>query len=209
LELNKTMKSLRLPALAMAALIAAAGAAGAQTPPSPPPATASAHPWAEGMHEHMEAMHAARLRALHEALNIRPDQEAAFQTFAASMHGGDGDHPGGPDGKMGEHPMMGGHDGMGAMTMAPMTAPERLDAMAHRMDEHMARMRERFQRHLTAVKVFYAVLDANQKHTFDGLLVLLGHPGMEHEGMGPDGWGHGDMGHGDMGHGGMGGHDAD
>ncbi len=39
--------------------------------------------------------------------------------------------------------------------MVAMTTPERLDMMARRMDDHIAEMRERFQRHSVAIKGLY------------------------------------------------------
>ena len=167
------MKS--LPALAFAATLALASAAAAQMGPPPPPPPGAmggpGHGW-DGMREHHAMRAEARLHALHDALNIRPDQEGAFQAFAASMK---------PESQMGPD-----HDGMdidrdGA---ASMPLPERLDAMAHKMDEHVARMREGFARHAAAVKALYAVLSPEQRHTLDALPVLIGHPGMG-GGMGP------------------------
>ena len=182
------MKS--LPALAFAAAVALAGAATAQMGPPPPPPGAMGgpgHGW-QGMREHHAMRAEARLHALHDALNIRPDQEGAFQAFAASMKPEPGpDGPGGP-----------GADGMrDSSDMRRMTVPERLDQMARKLDERVARMREGLARHAAAVKALYAVLSPEQRHTLDALPILIGHPGMgpgmgpEHDGMEP---GHG-MGH--------------
>ena len=117
------------------------------------------------MHEHMEA-HA---KAMHDILAIRPDQESAWQAFTASMvppHHPDMDHHG---------------EGHGAA----MTTPERLDRMAAEMTEHQAA----FQRHVAAVKRFYAVLSPQQQKAFDAMSAMMmqhmGHGGpMEHHGMG-------------------------
>jgi hypothetical protein len=65
--------------------------------------------------------------------------------------------------------------GHGRPDLAGMTTPERLDAMARMMDERMTRMRERFQRHATAVKALYAVLSPEQRRTLDALPGLMGH----------------------------------
>jgi hypothetical protein len=122
-----------------------------------------------GWMQHHQMREAARLKAFHDALNIRPDQEAAFNGLAESMKPeprpqGQG---AGPGDAMRDH-----------QAMAAMTTPERLDMMAHKMDERMSRMRERFQRHATAVKALYAQLSPEQRKTFDALPGLLGHHGM-------------------------------
>ena len=184
----------RVSALAFAAALGFAAVAQAQPapPPPPPPPGMAMHAWNRdggGDPRAMHAMHAAaRLKALHDALNIRPDQEGAFQAFAASMKPEPGpDGPGGP-----------GADGMrDSSDMRRMTVPERLDQMARKLDERVARMREGLARHAAAVKALYAVLSPEQRHTLDALPILIGHPGMgpgmgpEHDGMEP---GHG-MGH--------------
>ena len=172
----------RVSALALVAVLGVTAAAPAQTPPSsarPRDATAGAMPgstWAPGSQLVHEAREAAHLKALHDALNIRPDQEGAFQAFAASMR--PGDRGPGPEGM--EHR---------SQDAAGMTTPERLDATSRMMDEHMARMRERFQRHATAIKALYAVLSPEQRRTLDALPDLMGH-GM---GMGMGMGHHGDM----------------
>ena len=148
-------------AAVFAAFAAGASMAGAQAMP-PPPSQAQHEAM---MHEHMEA-HA---KAMHDILNIRPDQEAAWQAFLASMvppHHEDMEHHG---------------DGHG---MA-MTTPERLDHMSAMMAEHQAA----FQRHAEAVKRFYAVLTPQQQKAFDALSEMMmhhmGHDGaMGHHGMG-------------------------
>jgi Spy/CpxP family protein refolding chaperone len=171
------MKRLELSTLAMVACLGLAAAAHAQTPPAPPPppgAMAGQHGggWnPERMREHREMRREAHLKALHDALNIKPEQEAAFATFAESMKR--------PPAPMGEAPE-GMHDGA---AMAAMTTPERVDAMTKRMDEHMARAHERMQRHADAVKALYAALSPEQRHTLDALPDLMGRP---HGGTGMD-----------------------
>lgn len=172
------MIATRVSALALAAALGVAAAAYAQSPPAQrPPVALGGATWAPGSqlrHEAHEAHQAAHMKALHEALNIRPDQEGAFQAFAASMRSGDHDQRAED---MGREPQ----------ATAGMTTPERVDAMGRMMDEHMARMRERFQRHATAVKAFYAVLSPEQRRTLDALPELTGH------GMGMGMGHHGDM----------------
>jgi hypothetical protein len=165
------------PLLAMSLIgaLGLAAAAHAQTPPPPPGAMGGMgdHGMGDqnrgdrGMMEHHRMHEAARLKAFHDALNIRPDQEAAFSALAESMKPeGQGDVHG-PADKMRDH-----------QAMAEMTTPERLDAMAREMDEHMGRMREAFQRHATAVKTLYGQLSSEQRKTFDALPSLMGHHGM-------------------------------
>ncbi|HLZ82690.1 MAG TPA: Spy/CpxP family protein refolding chaperone [Caulobacteraceae bacterium] len=170
------MIAYRIPALALAAVLAVSAAAHAQTPPPPARGAmaggAGAQTWAPGSQLRHAAREAAHLKALHDALNIRSDQEGAFQAFAASMRPGE---RGERSGDMGRE----SHD------MAAMTTPERLDAMGRMMDEHVARMHERFQRHATAVKALYAVLSPDQRRTLDALPDLMGH-GMGGHGMGMD-----------------------
>ncbi len=161
-------RSVRVMAsVAAAALMAAtATAALAQSTPSGQP---SAEGWKARVHAHAEA----KVHALHDLLNIHPDQEAAFQAFIASMHH-DRDHDGAkPPGGPGE--------------MAHLTTPERLDRMEARMAEHQSRM----QAHIQAVKTFYAALTPEQQKAFDALPMV----GFGHRGGHPGGWGGGRHGH--------------
>jgi len=153
------MIATRVSALALVAVLGVS-AAYAQTPPgsgSPPDGMKGRAEWAQ-RREMREASHA---KALHDALNIRPDQEAAFQAFTASRQ--PPERGPGPDQK-----------GRDRQAMAGMTTPERLDAIGRRMDEHMQRARERFQQRATAVKTFYAALGPDQRRTFDALPHLMG-----------------------------------
>jgi hypothetical protein len=179
--IGQTMKlQNRLLVFAAIAAFATAGAAVAQDLPPQP-----AHPGGM-MHEHMkaqmEAHRLAHIKAMHDLLQIRPDQEAAWQAFTASMT-----PPPHPDGKdpMAEH-----------KAMAAMTTPERLDAMAAEMSQHVAEHQAQFQRHAEAVKHFYAVLSPAQQKAFDALALSthhgMGHHEMDDQGMG--GWRHPPMG---------------
>lgn len=177
-----------LSALALAAAVALPAMAGAQAGPP-----AAGQPHAQGrdgaMREAMMRQHEARrLQALHDVLGIRPDQDSAFQAFAAAMRPqappegwdhGDKDH--------------------GPGQMAGLTTPQRLDRMAQMMEAREARRRTEFQRVSGAVKTLYAALTPEQRRAFDALPALLG-PGF---GLG------GHMGHdGHMMAGGMGRHDG-
>jgi protein CpxP len=177
----------RAPALALAAVLGVFAVAHAQTPASPtPPGTMVGQTQVPGSQMHRGMRQAERIKALHDALNIRPDQEGAFQAFVASMRPEQrGATPGGqrPEG-MGYPPQ----------DMAAMTTPARLDAMGRMMDERVARTRERFQRHAAAAKALYAVLSPEQRRTLDALPDLMGHGmgmgggrhrGLDKPGMGP------------------------
>ncbi len=166
----RTMKhQIRLIAsvAAFAAFAAGASLAAAQDLPAPPPQAKH-----DGMmHEHLQA-HA---KAMHDILNIRPDQEAAWQAFTASMV---------PP----PHPDMDRHGEGHEMAM---TTPQRLDDMAAKMAEHQAA----FQRHAEAVKRFYAVLTPQQQKAFDAMSAMMMHhmgPGgpMGRHGMGMGHGGH-------------------
>jgi hypothetical protein len=156
----------------MAAVVSVAYAVQAQdqapTPGSPP----SAEQRAAWMHDRQEA-HA---KALHAILNLRPDQEAAFQAFQAAMTP--------QPGQRHEHKDRGAMDAM--------TTPQRLDRMADRM----ARRQAEFQRRAEAIKAFYSALSPEQQRAFDAMPMMMGggHRGMGHGDHGP-------MGHGPMGHG--------
>ena len=155
----------KISALALAAALSFGAAtfsfgAIAQDAPSAPPAAHQG--WdREAMHKHMQEHIAAHVKMLHDALNLRADQESAFSAVVTAMH----PH----DGEMGA--MDGDHDGMGAdhAAMANMTTPERLDMMARKMDERAARMHEHMQRVIGSVKVLYAQLSPEQRKTFDAL----------------------------------------
>jgi hypothetical protein len=177
------MTPTRVSALAFVAVLVGAPLAHAQdAPPPPPPAGAPApHGWGQGPDggpARMEARRAERIKRLHDALNIRPDQEAAFAAFTAP-HRLDGPggwkKPGGPK------------SGDDHAAWASLTTPERLDRMAQMEDARAAHMREALQQRIAATKAFYAVLSAEQKRTFDALPALMGgHRWGGHGGMRPE-----------------------
>ena len=118
--------------------------------------------WADRMRDHAEA----RAKALHDILNLRPDQDAALQAFQASMKPPEG---------------MRGHRDKEAL--AGLTTPERLDRMAARLAQRQAE----FQRRAEAIKQFYAVLSPEQQSAFDALPGLIGEGRMGGHGpQGPD-----------------------
>ncbi|MGC0153380.1 Spy/CpxP family protein refolding chaperone [Chromobacterium vaccinii] len=88
-----------------------------------------------------EEMRAKHLQMLHDKLKIQPQQEAAWQTFTASMK---------PQ-KMAKPPMNENE-----------TAPEKMERMMQRHQDAM-------QKHLDALKTFYAQLTPEQQKTMDHL----------------------------------------
>jgi hypothetical protein len=155
------MKShLRLAAAAVLTSALCVGAVAVAQDAGPPQRPDHAQ-WDQRMQAHREA----HLHALHDLLNIHPDQEAAFQAFAQSMHADKGDWRGRHDAEAG----------------APLTTPQRLDRMEARMAERDAA----FKRRADAVRTFYAALSPDQQRTFDALHDLAGghHHGMGSEGM--------------------------
>jgi hypothetical protein len=173
-------------ALALAAAVALPAVAGAQAGP-PPTGQPYAQGRGNGMGEAMMRRHEARrLQALHAVLEIRPEQESAFQAFAAAMQP--------------QHSEQAPEAAAAQQDMGALTAPERLDRMAKMMADREARRRARFDRVSGAVRTLYAALNPEQKRAFDALPALVG-PGF---GLG------GHMGHGGhmMAGGGMGRHDG-
>jgi protein CpxP len=136
---------------AMAAVVSVAYAVQAQdqAPPAQGPAH-SAEQRAAWMHDRQEA-HAKALQAV---LNLRPDQEAAFQAFQAAMTPPPGQH----------------HEHMDHAAAAAMTTPQRLDRMADRM----ARREAEFRRRAEAIKSFYAALSPEQQRAFDAVPMMQG-----------------------------------
>ncbi|WGM37401.1 Spy/CpxP family protein refolding chaperone [Caulobacter sp. NIBR1757] len=103
------------------------------------------------MRRHMDpAAHADHMRTL---LQLRPEQEAAFQAFLAAT---------GPE----PHKMQMKHDADGKPPERKMlTTPERLDMQAKRMAEHQAA----FQKRAAATRAFYGQLSPSQQKVFDTL----------------------------------------
>jgi periplasmic protein CpxP/Spy len=147
----------------MAAVVSVAYAVQAQ---DPTPAAPDAAHWADQRAAWMHDRQEARAKALHAILNLRPDQEAAFQAFQAAMAPPPRDH----------------HERMDHAAAGGMTTPQRLDRVA----DHLARRDAEFQRRAAAIRSFYAVLSPDQQRAFDALPMMRG---------GDRGMGHGRMGH--------------
>lgn len=185
--MSKTIRTLSAAALAGSLTLSLASVASAQNAPPPPPQGApggQAHHWDPAqMRAHMEERRQHRQQLMHDALGIRPDQEAAWQAFVASRQPPEGERGPGMrhrDGAEGGPP--GQHEAL--------TTPQRLDRLQARMAERQQHMAQR----IDAIRRFYAALDPRQQKSFDA----LSH--MERGGTGGFGHRH----HGDMG--GMGGH---
>jgi len=175
---TKLIRTLSAAALAGGLALTLAASASAQQGAPPPAPGGQAGPgrdWDPArMRARFEERRQHRQQILHDALGIRPDQEAAWQAFTTSAH-----RPGGDRGPGMRH-------GEGQGERAELTTPERLDRMAQRMSERQARFAQR----AGAIKAFYAALDPRQQKTFDALLMSrmghggrMGGPGM----MGPPG----------------------
>lgn len=148
----------------MAAVVSVAYAVQAQDPTlSAPDAAHSADQRAAWMHDRQEA----QAKALHAILNLRPDQEAAFQAFQAAMTPPPHDH----------------HDHVDRAAASGMTTLQRLDRVA----DHMAKRDAEFRRRADAIRAFYAALSPDQQRAFDALPMMrdgdrgMGHGGMGHE----------------------------
>ena len=168
----------RIAALALAATLGGASMVQAQDSPATSAPMSQMHWSPAAMKQRMDTQRAERTKALHDILGIRPDQEAAFSAFAASMQPGDHGDLRKQDGT-----------GDGRAAMASMTTPQRLDRMAQKLDERTARMREAFHRRADAAKALYATLGPDQKRVMDALPALRGHEhgggmGHGHHGMG-------------------------
>jgi len=183
-----TLRALGFSAFGVGLVLTAPGLVFAQdAPPAPPPSMGApgpdgAHHWGHGpIAPGRWSPESGRLKAIHDILGIKPDQEAAFQAYASALH------PQRPSSGLGA-PDADAHNWPDHKTMAAMTTPERLDMMAKRMDAREAKMRAHFERMAAATKTFYAELTPEQKRIMDSL------PELRH-GDGHD-WDHkGGMGH--------------
>lgn len=115
-----------------------------------------------------EDMQHRREQRLHDLLQIKPDQEAAFRAFTTVLEQARPHR---------DHDRQ-GRDGSKAR--AQLTTPERLDRAAQRMAERQQRM----QKTSAAVKTFYAALTPDQRKAFDAMPMPFGgdHGGFGHRG---------------------------
>jgi protein CpxP len=148
-----------------------AGAAGQRAPGQRAPGQRGAD-----RQKMFEEMRQRREQRMHDLLQIKPDQEAAFHTFLTAVAP---PHREGKDGQRGPSAGPGREHGPWAK---PKTTPERLD----RMTARLARM----QATIAATRTFYAALSPDQRKAFDAL-PMAGGRGHGHRGF----RGHGGGGH--------------
>jgi len=154
-----------LPAVVGAISLAALGVSAlAQAQESAPPAAARPLKDAQGRHMHREQ----RVQLVHDALNLRPNQEGAWRAYRADLEAARPARP-----ARAERPR-------------DLTTPQRLDLMQQRMAAHQAA----FARRADATKRFYAALDPAQQRTFDALSKLGGRGGRGGHHPGRGGMGH-------------------
>lgn len=173
--MNKRKLTGGLAAAGLALALSTSGvAAAADAPAAPPAAAAGQRDWRGGpetMRQRFQERRAEHARVLHDALALRPDQEAAWQAFQAAMappeRGARGER--GDRGARGE----------------ALTTPQRLDRMLARMNERQAA----FQKRAAAIKKFYAVLNPTQQRTFDALAMAGHHRFAMRRGHGFEGFG--------------------
>ncbi len=130
-----------------------------------------------GMHRDpakMEQMHAKHLADLKAKLKITASQEAAWNTFTASMK---------PPADMGKRP--------DRAELDKLSTPERLEKMRALHKERMAAMDAAMDKRIEATKTFYAALTPEQQKVLDAEHAKMGARGHgDHKGKG----GHGGMG---------------
>lgn len=137
------MKSIRITLIATALIAGLTGLAVAQNTMAHTEKSHAGH--MEKKNGHSTERHTRHLAELKVKLNLQASQDAAWNTFAQSMH-----HP--VDMAHSEH-----------ANFEEMTTPERLDHM-----QSMKAVRDAgMQQHAEATKSFYASLSADQKRTFD------------------------------------------
>lgn len=117
----------------------------------------------EGMKQKMTERMEQRQKALHDALKLTPDQEPAWNTYAAKFKA-----------------PMAGAEWPDRAAMEKLTMPERMEKMNELARQHLKAAEER----TAATKAFYNGLSAEQKKVFDES--HRGMMGKPHRG-GPDG----------------------
>jgi len=146
-----TIRKHMLTAFAALSLGAAALGAQAQTAGQAPEQGRHGHAVSQEKRAEFAARRAAKL---HDELKITPAQENAWNAFVASMR-----------------PQRGARPDRAAQ--AGLSAPQRLAQHIERQKQRTAVMEQR----LGAVSSFYAVLNPEQKKTFDDKAARMGHGG--------------------------------
>ena len=159
-------------------LCAAASAMAQDRPGGPPPGARGAE------HQKMfEEMKHRRDQRLHDLLQIKPDQESAFQAYIAGLQALRPLHERGARGP-----------GARPEERKSLTTPERLDRQTQRMAERA----QREQKSALVIKTFYAALTPDQRRAFDSMPHGFGDGHGGHGGhtrmRGPGGWGPGGAG---------------
>ena len=163
---------MKFKTIAAATVLAVCGiGAQAQTPPAAPPANmVRPMPGADGgmmrerIQQHMQQRMQHRMESLKRILQVTPNQEPAWDTFAAAMRPA--------------HPMMQWHQ---RGEFEHLATPERIDRLRQLRTERDAEMDRRGE----ATKVFYAQLTPAQQKAFDEISLKLlkgghGHRGRHH-----------------------------
>ncbi len=148
--------------------VAAFGQEAQPQAPQGPPTAEQRQAWMQHRQQDMQQRRQEMAQRLQAVLQLRPDQQGAFQAFQAAMTPEPREHQ---------------RRDRGA---GPLTTPQRLDMMAQRMAARDAA----FQRQAAAIRTFYAVLTPEQQRAFDSL-PMLGKGGGDHgdRGHGPRGRG--------------------
>lgn len=136
-----------------------AAPADAPQPTAKAPAARTAQDGRERMRQKMAERHAQRLSALKAKLQLKPEQEGAWNSFSAAMQ-----PPARPDHRAERE------------ALAKLSTPERVDRMNGLMAQRQEQMRQRGE----ASKAFYATLDDAQKKIFDQEMVQPRRHGHEH-----------------------------
>jgi hypothetical protein len=137
------MKSIRTTLIATALMAGLTGLALAQNTSAPTDGHRVGR--MEKVREHKAERHAQHLTELKAKLNLQAAQEPAWNTFTQSM----------------QHPARMARPERA--TFEQMTTPERLDQMQAMKAQRDAHMQQRAE----ATKVFYAMLNTDQKQVFD------------------------------------------
>jgi protein CpxP len=155
--MNGTWKRTAAGALCLGIIAVATVGAAQDRPPGPPGLQRGPVRQGPDRQKMFEQMRQRREQQLHDVLQIKPDQEAAFHAYLAAIA------PPRPEGKDGQRGLQRGPD------FAPPTTPQRLEREAARIAREQAA--------LTATRTFYAALSPEQRKAFDAMPMRMGHGG--------------------------------
>jgi Spy/CpxP family protein refolding chaperone len=166
---------MKFKTIAAAAVLAACGIAAQAQPAPPPPPGTMVRPMPmqqerpmmrEHFEQHMQQRMERRMEGLKRILQITPNQQGAWDAWAAAMRPA--------------HPMMQRH---ARGEFAALSTPERIDRMRQLRTQRQAEMDRRGD----ATKVFYAQLTPPQQKAFDEISLKVLKGGRGHRG-GHRGW---------------------